>query len=139
MNLWERFIRFAVSSANGCWTWIGYRNRKGYGRFYNPSGSPLAHRIAYELLRGPIPPGRQIDHLCKNRACVNPAHMEAVTLRQNVQRSNAGLPQSERAECPQGHEYTAANTYVDRRGSRSCRECKRADFRRRYAAGKVKK
>lgn len=85
----ERFWS-KVEKSSGCWAWTGHKNRNGYGWTLGPKGKgESAHRIAYELLVGPIPEGLQIDHLCRNRACVNPDHLEPVTQRVNWQRGNA--------------------------------------------------
>lgn len=70
------------NSSRGCWIWGGRTNAKGYGVF----GDNLAHRLAYERAKGPIPSGRQIDHLCRTPACVNPAHLEAVAPAVNTRR-----------------------------------------------------
>jgi len=81
----ERFWKRTIQSADGCWEWIGTINKVGYG-YLSDGVSKLAHRFAYELLIGPIPEGLQIDHLCNVRNCVNPAHLEAVTLQENMRR-----------------------------------------------------
>lgn len=88
-----------------------------------------AHRMAYELTRGPILEGLVIDHLCRNKACVNPAHLEAVSQRVNVRRGLLGS----RTACINGHEYTPENTFIERNGKRRCRTCQRATDRRRRA------
>jgi hypothetical protein len=119
--------RLEVVAGGPCWLFSGAINSKGYGCL----GDRLAHRIAYEDANGPIPEGMQIDHLCRNRTCCNPAHLEPVTLQENMRRRGAI-----RTECPQGHPYDEANTRVNARGHRSCRECqkrwRRESDKRRY-------
>src|SRR5574337_399941 len=93
----ERFWRF-VSIADGCWNWAGgLSGGKGYGLFANAERTVGAHRFAYELAFGAIPSALQIDHLCANRRCVNPAHMEVVTPHENMLRA------SEMRGCKRGH------------------------------------
>lgn len=114
---------------DGCWPWRGPLTRDGYGRFGRPAR--LAHRLAYELMRRPIPEGFVIDHLCRNRRCVNPVHMEAVKQRENILRSPHTMPNRNAAKthCPQGHPYSPENTYQTRtrdgRRRRECRACRR--------------
>ena len=109
-----------------CIEWAGSRNRDGYGVV----GGEMAHRRVYELEVGPIPPGLELDHLCRNRACVNPEHLEPVTHAENVARS---FPATKPA-CKNGHEFTPENTYAipprRRGGKRQCRECNRIAARR---------
>jgi hypothetical protein len=83
-------------SESGCWLWTGEMNRNGYGRVRSDGKRVMAHRRAWELLRGPIPTGLVLDHLCRNRHCCNPAHLEPVTVRENTLRGEAVLfqPQS---------------------------------------------
>ena len=132
-RLRERF--WAKVNKNGdCWLWTAQLTDEGYGRFAMPSGTPgryiptNAHRVAYELEVGPIPAGLHIDHLCRTRNCVRPDHLEPVTPRQNVLRSEP----PNRTHCPQRHEYTPENT---RRvnGKRHCRKCGYEDLKRRRA------
>lgn len=120
-RFWSKFTRDA---ATGCWQWMAATSG-GYGKV-SVGGSPrYAHRVAYELLVGPIPDGLDIDHLCRNRACVNPAHMEPVPRSVNVLRGvspaalNAG-----KLRCCRGHEFTPENTLTQPSGARACRRCK---------------
>jgi hypothetical protein len=106
-----------------CWEWTAQRTPNGYGRFWPGSAGVLAHRWAYEALVGLIPEGLQLDHLCRNRGCCNPAHLEPVTNAEN-QRRGFGPPglHARATHCKRGHEFTEENTY--RRPSRShVREC----------------
>src|SRR5690348_1907218 len=101
-----------------CWTWQATQTN-GYGQFKIDGKQRYAHRVSYELTVGPIPDGLQIDHLCRNRACVNPAHMEPVTPRVNTLRGIGGAAaRAARTHCPRGHAYTAENTYRSRRNQR---------------------
>jgi len=80
----------------------------------------LAHRVAWLLLRGPITAGMELDHTCRNRACVNPAHLEPVTHAENMRRASEA-----QTTCKRGHAYTPETTVIDRHGHRSCRICRR--------------
>ena len=115
-----------------CWTWTGSMSSDGYGR-YHWRDEQLAHRVAYRAWVGPIPPGMTLDHLCRNRACVNPAHLEPVSLRENIMRGSGVCAQHARqTHCKRGHEFTSENTYRYPDGRRGCRACMRANRRRRY-------
>jgi len=121
----ERFLKLIVVSANGCWEWQLSPDKDGYGLISvgsDTDGSARrmrAQRFAYEEFVGPIPEGMETDHLCRNRICVNPAHLEAVSAKENRRR----IPKS--ANCPHGHALSGDNLYVDPRGNRQCRECRR--------------
>ena len=124
----ERFWRtFKRDPSSGCWTWLGSLNADGYGSFSIKKKRQGAHRFAYQALVGPIPEGLQLDHLCRNRACVNPSHLEPVTPKVNTLRSAAA--QATKTHCIRGHEFTPANTRLrsrpDGRSFRSCIACER--------------
>lgn len=113
-------------ASDGCWMWTSYKNRRGYGMFSlgGRSGRPvLAHRFAYFHLVGPVGEGLHLDHLCRNPACVNPAHLEPVTARENCRRSP--IHNGSKTHCPKGHEYTPENVVrcPSRPTHRLCRKC----------------
>jgi hypothetical protein len=117
-----------------CWDWPNGRNQYGYGTYLDEQGKRRsAHRVAYEMAKGTIPDGLVIDHLCRNRACINPAHLEAVTTRTNVLRSSCKTALNFRkTHCKNGHEFTPENTYTPKTkygGGRICRTCQ-AEYHR---------
>ncbi|MES9554804.1 MULTISPECIES: HNH endonuclease [unclassified Streptomyces] len=109
-----------------CWTWTAGLNNRGYGGFKYAGRVIGAHRWSYERLLGEIPAGLELDHLCRNRACVRPDHTEPVTHRTNTLRSTGPTARAARATaCPRGHAYDAQNTYITPAGWRRCRACRR--------------
>lgn len=114
-----------------CWSWKACKNRDGYGTVRFLGVSRLAHRIAFLLVRGEIPKGMQIDHVCRNRWCVNPLHMDIVTSSENTKRARPWHPELAKTHCPKRHPYDDKNTKRDRRGHRFCRACHAEDQRRR--------
>jgi hypothetical protein len=118
-----------VEKTDGCWLWTGGLNANGYGRFgAKRLNIHYAHRFSYHLEFGAIPDGAEIDHLCRNRICVRPDHLEVVSHRQNIRRipkQEHGKFQRQKTHCPQGHEYTPENTY-SYQGWRQCRTCREA-------------
>ncbi len=126
----ERFLRKIQPIESGCWLWQGALNGSGYGRLGVDYHLVRAHRFSYEHFIGLIPSGMEPDHLCRNRACVNPDHLELVTSRQNTLRGDGATAQNARkTTCPKDHPYD----YVDGQGRRRCRECRRETYRRKYA------
>jgi hypothetical protein len=129
-----------VDKTDSCWIWVACKYKDGYGRFRLNGRCHRAHRVAYELLVGPIPPGLVLDHLCRNRACVNPSHLDPVTHQTNIARGHAPMLSRLRArdvtECRRGHEFTPENTYTAPRGHRECRKCRRAAVRRYHYSKK---
>lgn len=128
-----------VKITESCWLWTGYVSVFGYGLIQHGYPLPrrfMAHRLAYELTTGPIPQGLDIDHLCHNadkscaggrtcmhRRCVNPAHLEPATRKQNLNRGwNARKRQT---SCQRGHQFDKENTYYLPDGRRCCRKCRR--------------
>ncbi|WP_282792068.1 HNH endonuclease signature motif containing protein [Streptomyces sp. CC224B] len=113
-----------------CHLWGGSQNEKGYGAFWLDGRTVKSHRYAYEQAHGPIPAGLEVDHRCRRRACVAPAHLEAVTHRENVLRStNHVAARAAVTHCPAGHPYDQANTIRARDSTRKCRACKNASAR----------
>lgn len=123
------------NTRTGCWEWTASRTPGGYGAFNAPGVARNAHRALYVLMVGPIPKDRHLDHICRNRRCVNPDHLEPVTQAENNRRAAAV-----KTHCPKGHPYVAGNLVrrSNRPASRDCATCNReraaAHYRRKTGA-----
>ena len=114
-----------------CLEWTAYLDPRGYGRFCHEGDMRYAHRVAWYLEHGQWPE-HTIDHLCRNRACVNVDHLDDVPNAENVRRGEAGINYSSRTHCGNGHEFDPENTYLrPNSNGRGCRECAR-ESKRRY-------
>jgi hypothetical protein len=123
-----------------CWEWTGMLCEHGYGVFHLGAARVRAHRWVYELLAGPIPAGLVMDHLCRNRKCVRPSHLEPVTDRENILRGvGPSAVNAAKVRCPKGHEYTARPTGTPDRTWRFCRVCHRERSRIAMAASRGKR
>lgn len=131
----ERFSSKFVIDNNHCWLWTANKSYDGYGRFMLKGKVRFAHRVAYAAIIGEVGSGKELDHLCRVRHCVNPSHLEAVTHAENVRRGDGNPKFAEyngsKTHCPSNHEYSTKNTRFEKCKtsssgySRKCRECDR--------------
>lgn len=136
----ERLLsKIIEDKSRGCWIWTASLNGGGYARLGVDGHIRVAHRVSYECFRCEIPDGMYLDHLCRDRRCINPYHLEPVTHSVNCIRGNIGanspLAQKQKAKthCPKGHEYTDENTYINKNGARVCKKCSAISYRNKVA------
>lgn len=120
--------------SNGCWKWTGFLRPDGYGHIRVKKDGEWtweqAHRVSFRLIKGEIPKGMQLDHLCRNPWCCHPYHLEIVTPKENVKRSRKPLSPT----CGKGHVFDASNTYIRRdKGTRMCMKCHNLAQNKRYS------
>ena len=130
--------RVQIGADDECWPWLGSRDSWGYGAFCwsrKPLRQTTAHRIAFILRRGRPAFGLELDHLCRNRKCCNPSHLEPVTHAENIRRGGPAT----KTHCVNGHEFTPENTRQRARGGRECRTCINASLRDAWKRGARKR
>lgn len=132
---WTDKVLSKVRQGPDCWEWTGRKDREGYGvHWVTGIGQRRAPRLVYELQVGPIPDGLTLDHLCRNRGCVRPDHLDPVTIGVNVHRGDTPAARNAaKTHCDHGHEFTPATTYLRARGGRECKVCVRDRQRVRRA------
>jgi hypothetical protein len=137
----DRFWSKVEKQFCGCWLWQMPLTDRGYAQFQaNKKKSMRAHRVAYEMMKGPIPADLELDHLCRVRHCVNPDHLEPVTHRENVMRAKDGFParQAAKTHCKRGHPLSGDNLLPNKlkKGSRACKTCNKMQVKAFAAAAK---
>jgi hypothetical protein len=139
-GIWARLEIRDCGYETPCLAWTGTIDSNGYGVISIKGCQHYVHRLVYEAVSGPMPKkdenGKRIvsDHLCRNRACAAPGHVDPVTDKTNVMRGISFAPaNAAKTRCDNGHEFTTENTIVDKKGRRACLECRRAGDRKRYA------
>ena len=126
---WERAVRDEL----GCLVWQRPLNADGYGQMHYDGQGRYAHQVAYLLTHGELPAGLQIDHLCRNKACIEPSHLEAVTPRENTLRGiSPSAVNATKTHCKRGHPFDEENTGYKPNGARVCKECRAVSARKYY-------
>ena len=135
---YKTLLRFfkKVEIVNNCWIWQNSLTNGGYGVFRYNGKLIRSHRFCYEIFKQEIPDKLDLDHLCRNRKCVNPDHLEPVTKMENQRRSP--ISKMNKTHCPKGHEYFGNNLYINPKGDRFCRICKNEHERLRRKKPEVK-
>ena len=124
MTAKDRIMAKVRINESGCWDWVGAKQPTGYGQVWNGSRPEQAHRVAYREFVAEIPHGHEIDHQCRNRGCVNPSHLLAVTHKENMHRSESVFGENARkTECKRGHSLSGLNLHITPKGARQCRTC----------------
>lgn len=134
-SIQDRIMSHVTTSDTGCWLWTKSVTSGGYARVKHEGRTHAAHRLLYELTIGSVPADLELDHICRVRRCVNPAHLEPVTPRENTMRAPTAPAaiNAAKTRCDHGHPFDAANTQIDSRAMRQCRTCRRASVARYYA------
>lgn len=142
-RFWEKVNR---DTPSGCWEWLSVKAYFGYGKFHFDRKRKFvgAHRVAYELSKGPIPDGLVLDHLCRNPGCVNPDHLQVVSQRENCLRGiSPTADNAKKTHCKRGHEFTPENTFAVQGRWRGCRQCRSAwrviNWAKRRDAGLIRR
>ncbi len=128
--------KWANDENTGCWNWLNCKDKWGYGIVWSAVSKKTfyAHRFVYEIAKGKIPKGLQIDHLCRNPSCVNPSHLEAVTQKENCLRGvNPAAIHARQTHCIHGHKFAGVNVRISPKGGRYCRACERMRYQKRLA------
>ena len=142
----ERFWVKLKVTKSGCWEWTAFTNF-GYGYFNFKGNNCRAHRVSYEALIGTIPTDKELDHLCRKKNCVNPAHLEPVDHAENVRRGKAGINQRRKTHCPRGHPYSGKNLSMRKRKKadgtitygRACKACQKIADAKQYPKKKLRR
>lgn len=130
LDLKKRLLSKIIVDANGCWNWQGATFKKVNGLYsqirmtfgYKKHALRYAHRVSYEYFKGKVAEQLELDHLCRNTLCINPEHLEPVTHTENMRRR----PDINKSHCKHGHEFNSTNIYVNPKGVKECRECRRS-------------
>jgi len=118
------YSKIKFNKETWCWDWVGTTLQRGYGHFSIKRKIWRSHRLSFAIHKGELIEGLTLDHLCRNRACCNPEHLEQVTSKVNILRGESvSAKNAKKTHCPQGHEYDEQNTYVSPTNGRSCRKC----------------